>query len=287
MTRPTPTPAAVQARIKLASDFRRRGIIVALLSGVLYGFYTTFMTLGMSKGPWTDWYGVNTAGLSAFVITYILSALGAAITDSCSAIWALGMASIRGKIGDFFRCIRTKPGITMITAALIGGPVSSTFYVIGLQKSGAIVVPISALCPVIGTILSRFLFKQKLNDRIVIGISICFIASLMIGSVGFSEGAPNQLLTGIFFGFLAAIGWGLEGCVCGYTSAIIDSEIGITIRQVTSGITNFIILLPILSLLSGDSNTFNLVVQSLSSSESMILVWSSRIMRLFIFHVLV
>ena len=32
--------------------------------------------MGMTKGVWADWYGANTAGLSAFVVAYLLAAIG-------------------------------------------------------------------------------------------------------------------------------------------------------------------------------------------------------------------
>lgn len=261
--------AALAAKKKLAADFKTKGILIALLSGLLYGFYTAFMTLAMSKGVWIDWYGANKAGLSAFAITYLLSAVGAACTDSCSAIWALGIAGVRGRMGDFFRCLKTKPGMVMVVAALVGGPAASTCYVLGLQKAGSLVVPISALCPAIGAILGRFLFKQELNARMMLGIVICFIASLMIGSTGMGGDAPDGLLMGLFFGFLAALGWGFEGCVCGYGTSMIDSEIGITIRQVTSGLSNMIILIPIFAIFS-KVNGFSVVAQAVSDTDSMI-----------------
>lgn len=58
-------------------------------------------------------------------------------------------AIIKGKFGDFLRCINTTPGRVMMLAALIGGPIASTAYVIGLQMAGSIVIPITALCPAI------------------------------------------------------------------------------------------------------------------------------------------
>ena len=68
-------PAAVAAKNNLAADFRKKGILIALLSGLLYGFYTAFMTLGMSLGIWVEWYGEN-SGLSAFAVMFLLSAIG-------------------------------------------------------------------------------------------------------------------------------------------------------------------------------------------------------------------
>ena len=242
-------PAAI-AKHKLDFEFRKRGIITAILSGMFYGTYTAFMTLAMSMGIWAVWYG-NNSGLSSFAVMFLLSALGAATTDTCSALWAIGIATAKGKLGDFVRCIKTKPGLVMVGAAVIGGPLASTAYVVGLQQAGSIVVPISALCPAIGAILGRVLFKQQLNGRMLFGIAICLLASVMIGATGFEVDASPTFFLGIFFGFLAALGWGLEGCVCGYGTSMIDPEIGITIRQVTSCLSNLIILVPIFSLVSG------------------------------------
>ncbi|WP_421900621.1 hypothetical protein [Maridesulfovibrio sp.] len=261
-------PAAVAAKHKLVGSFKKKGIIIALFSGFLYSFYTSFMTLGMSNGIWLEWYGEN-SGLSTFAVTYLLGALCAASTDTCSAFWAIGITGAKGKLADFFRCIKTKPGLVMVVAALIGGPLASTSYVVGLQMAGSLVVPIAALCPVIGAILGRILFKQELNARMVLGIAICFSASLMIGSTSLGDGGGSNILLGLFFGFLAALFWGIEGCVCGYGTSMIDPEIGITIRQVTSGFSNLFILVPIFGLIA-HVDSFGMAVQSLTDSEAVI-----------------
>jgi len=262
------SPAANAAKKALASSFRRRGIMIALFSGLCYGLYTAFMTLGMSKGIWLEWYGEN-SGLSSFAVLYLLGALGAATTDTCSAIWAIGIANVRGRFGDFTRCIKSKPGMVMVAAAIVGGPLASTAYVVGLQMAGSLVVPIAALCPAVGAILGRVLFKQELNSRMMMGIVICFIASFMIGSTGLGENVPDNLMLGLFFGFVAAVCWGIEGCVCGYGTSMIDPEIGITIRQVTAGISNLFILVPVFGMIA-HVDAFGMVVQSFTDPEAII-----------------
>ncbi|OPJ66051.1 hypothetical protein [Clostridium chromiireducens] len=263
--------AAVVAKKKLSAQFYKKGITIALFSGLMYGFYSAFLTLGMTKGVWSDWYGVNSAGLSAFAITYLLGALGSAVNDTCSAVWAIIYASVKGKFGDFLRCINTTPGRMMILAALIGGPISSTAYVVGLQMAGSIVIPITALCPAIGAILGRILFKQELNKRMMLGIAICVGASFMIGSTSVAGDAPKGMLLGIIIAFIAALGWGFEGCVAGYGTSMIDSEIGITIRQAIAGLSNLIILLPVLGMMAGNVNlSTNLTIQAFTSGPAMI-----------------
>ena len=126
------------------------------------------------------------------MITYVVAAVGSAVNDTLSAVWALFFAGVKGKIGDFFRCLKTTPGRVMILAALVGGPISSTAYVVGLQMAGSIVIPITALCPAIGAILGRILFKQKLNKRMMLGIGICVFASFMIGSTSIGGGRSER-----------------------------------------------------------------------------------------------
>ncbi len=264
----TASPAAIAAKKRLNFEFLKKGVITASMSAVFYGTYTAFMTLAMTMGIWEVWYGEN-SGLTPFAVMFLLSALGAATTDSCSALWAVGIAAFKGKLGDFFRCIKTRPGLVMVGAAVIGGPIASTAYVVGLQQAGSIVVPISALCPAIGAILGRLLFKQKLNIRMMFGIFICFLASVMIGLTSLSADAPPNLLVGLLFGFLAALGWGIEGCVCGYGTSMIDPEIAITIRQVTSSLSNLIILVPLFSYISG-VNGFDMILASFTDSYAMV-----------------
>ncbi len=262
---------AITAKKKLISNFFKKGISLALFSGLTYGMYTAFLTMGMTQGIWGDWYGANTAGLSAFAVAYLLAALGNAINDTCSAVWAILYSIIKGKFGDFLRCINTKPGRIMILAALIGGPIAGTAYVIALQMAGSIVVPISALCPAIAAILGKILFKQKLNKRMAFGIAICVCASFLIGSTGFSGTASTKTIIGFCIAIVAALGWGFEGCVAGYGTSMIDYEIGICIRQVTSGIANLFILVPVISIMAGKVGlSFNLAVQAFTNGPAMI-----------------
>lgn len=246
---------AAQMKAQLDNSFFKKGLFIAILSGIFYGLYTAFMTLGMAQGIWIGWMSAETV-LSVFVVTYILSALGSALNDTCSGIWSLLQAAVQGKLGDFFRTLKTKPGIVMICAALVGGPIASTCYVIGLQQAGSIAVPISALCPAIGAILARVLFKQPLTPRMALGIAICFLASFMIASTSLGGDAAPGMALGLILAFCAALGWGVEGCIAGYGTSMIDFQIGITIRQCTSGLSNIIVLLPLMSLVGGEEVSF-------------------------------
>ena len=255
---------ALAAKQVQEKSYRKKGIFIALMSGFLYGGYTAFLTQGMASGIWVDYYGGTgvAAGLSAFAVVYTLSAVGAAVNDICSAVWSLIYAAIIGRLGDFTRSINTKPGRILILAAIIGGPIASTAYVIGLQMAGSIIVPIAALNAAIGAIIGRIIYKQKLSGGMILGIVICFAAAVIIGLFGY--GIPEGGLAGIFgnmsgeavigiiAAFCAALGWGIEGAVGGYACCMVDTEVAICIRQCTSGIVNAVILCSLLSLMGGD-----------------------------------
>lgn len=58
-------------------------------------------------------------------------------------------------------------------------------------------------------------------------------------------------LSGCVFAFLAAFGWGFEGCVAGFGTISIDYRIGIAIRQVTAGLLELLIAFPVLAIMGG------------------------------------
>jgi len=262
---------AVVAKKRLLSGFFRKGVSIGLFSGFSYGLFSAFLALAMTKGVWGDWYGANTAGLSTFAVIYVLGALGCGVNDTCSAVWAIVMAGVRGKLGDFFRCLNTKPGRMIMLAAIMGGPIANSAYVIGLAAAGSIIVPISALCPAIGAILGRVLYKQKLNKRMILGIVICVLSSAWIGISSISGGAQKGAMVGIIAAIVAALGWGIEGCIAGYSTSMVDSEIGIAIRQTTSGLSNLIIFIPVIAMIGGNAGlSFHLAGQAFTSGPAMI-----------------
>ena len=242
---------AREKKTQLARSFFVKGISVATLSGMMYGLYSAFITYAMGEGVWSGWYAENTV-LTMFVVVYVLGVLGSGINDTISAVWAIGIAAVKGKLMDFFRCFKTKPGLVMIICAVVGGPIASAAYIISLQMAGSIIIPITALCPALGALLGRILFKQKLNGRMIIGILVCLTATLMIGWSSLQEGAQEGALLGCIIALVAALGWAVEGCVAGFGTTVIDYEIGITIRQVTSGVVNLVIFLPIVCIIGGN-----------------------------------
>lgn len=274
---------AAEEKKKLTSMFFKKGITVAIISGMSYGLYSAFVTVAMGKGIWGDWYSEKTV-LSAFTVIYIVGALGAAFNDTMSAIWSWIMLGLKGKIGDAFRCMKTKPGLVMVLAAIVGGPIAGTAYIIALQKAGSLAIPITALCPAIGAILGKIIFKQELNKRMSLGVLICVGASTLIGTSSMTGDVGDGVVLGLALALLAAFGWGVEGVVAGYGTSIIDSEIAITIRQTASGLINLFVLIPILSIMAGNAGLgFELAGKALTDLPSLIFFAVSGFFALFAF----
>ncbi len=262
---------ALEAKRQMDKSFRTKGIFIGIMSGITYGLYTAFMTQGMATGIWDNWYyGGGIA--AAFVLTYVLSAVGAATNDICSAVWSLIYAACIGRLGDFGRTLKTKPGRILIIAAIIGGPLASTAYVVGIQMAGSIIIPIAALNAALGAIIGRFLYKQPLSGGMIGGIVICFAAAVLIGSTGFEAGAgfSTSTIIGIIGGLCAALGWGIEGAVGGYACSMVDYQVAIVIRQCTSGLVNGVILVSLLSMIGGEgiASGLSLVGQALTDTPS-------------------
>jgi len=236
----------------LTGRYFRRGLVIALIGGALYGLYSAFLSQGMAVGVWGEWYAEGQHVLTAFTVVYVLGMLGSGVNDLISAFWMVGIAGVKGKMLDVLRCARTKPGAVMAVCAVIGGPVANGAYIIALQMVGPVAAAITALCPAIGAIIGRLLFKQPLNLRMSVGIAICFGAALLTSTGAFGGLTIDwRFLLGLAIAFIAALGWGVEGAVAGFGTSVLDYEIGIAIRQTVSGLSTLVLAVPVLALFAG------------------------------------
>lgn len=240
--------------------FLARGMAFAGASGVCYGLYTAFLTLAQTQGVWSKWFAGDTWGggnppLSAFAVTFVLASLASGINDLFSGIWSVAACARNGLLADLTMTYRSRPGLAMVACAAIGGPVASTAYVVALNSATSagnpgVIVPIAALNCAIGAILGRFLFKQELKAHMAAGIAVCLVSATVIGGASMSSLGPGAAI-GCLFALVAAFGWGFEGCVAGFGTALIDYRVGIAIRQLSAGALELVVAFPLLSLTGG------------------------------------
>lgn len=269
--------AALAARRR---RFMARGIAFASMSGVCYGLYTAFLTLAQAQGVWGEWFaggtwGAGSPGLSAFTVTFVLAALASGINDLFSGVWSVLACARNGQLGDLARTFRSKPGVVMVACAAIGGPLASTAYVVALNAATAsgnpgVIVPIAALNCAIGAILGRILFKQRLKGHMVAGIAVCLAAAAAIGGASLSSIGPDAAAA-CLFALVAAFGWGFEGCVAGFGTALIDYRVGIAIRQLTAGLLELVIAVPLIAAIGGCLADVPMLVAAAAVDPSIVL----------------
>ena len=274
----------VEQRIAALREERKRkyfvrGIAFAVASGICYGLYTGFLTLAQTQGVWGEWFagsewGGGQAALGAFAVTFALAALAAGINDFISGIWSLIVCAKNRQLADLWKTVKSKPGLVMMLCAAIGGPFATIAYVVALNSATAagnpgVIVPIAALNCAIGAVLGRLFFKQTLNAHKVAGIAICLLAAALIGGTSFATMGPGALM-GCLFAFLAAFGWGFEGCVAGFGTILIDYRIGIAIRQVTAGVLELFMVFPLLMLFGGGAEALGSVAKAAFTSPAML-----------------
>lgn len=234
--------SADHLKAKANAKFRKTGISTGIISGMTYGLYSTFVVFASMKEPLAGAVGL-------FAAPYVATALN----DILAAFWLLIYNTHTGRIREFGRSLKTFPGFVVIIGSLVGGPIASGAYLMGLAMAGAYAIPISALYSLFGALFARIILKQKISKRVGFGMFVCIIGAIIINWVT-PEGGSNFTL-GIICAFVAAMGWALEAVLAAYGSAMIDSDIAINIRQFVSGIVDIFIILPIIGALGLFNNT--------------------------------
>lgn len=227
---------AIIAQKKMQANFAKKGSAIGLFSGITFGLHSAVLGVALAMAPFTNGVSVVVAPL-----------VGAAINDSIAALWLLFYNIAQGRSKEIWRSLKTFPGLMVCIAALMGGPIANAAYLMGIQFAGAAyAIPVSALFPVVGAILARIFLKQKVTKRVVIGMAICVLGAIVIGYTP-PEGDTNpHFYIGMLCAFIAAFGWGAEGTLSAFGTAVIDPKIAINIRQATSGIVFLVVILPII-----------------------------------------
>jgi len=212
--------------------FKAIGTTAGLISGLMYGLYTTFVLIA-------GYYKPLAGAVGLFAAPYVTSGLN----DLFAGIWLTAYNVKTGRIREIGRSLRLFPGKIILIGSLVGGPIASGAYLMGLAMAGAYAIPISAMYILFGALFARIFLKQKIVPRVGIGMVICVVGAIVINWVK-PEGSANFTL-GIICAFVAAIGWALEGVFAAYGSAMLDTDVVINIRQLLSGIVDLIVILPL------------------------------------------
>ncbi len=212
-------------------------MIAGILAGVTWAIETTILGIALAMTPFVE--TEQAVFLAPFVSTFI--------HDFCSAVWACIYNGTRGKFPDLIRALKTRSGKFVALAAVIGGPVGMTGYVLSVANMGASIGAVaSAIFPAIGAVLAYFFLKEKMSWYRWI-----FLILSLAGVYGLSY-SPEINITNFWLGFLGtlmcAFGWGIEAVIiakCVQDEAVTD-ELALQIRQTTSAVVYGVIILPLI-----------------------------------------
>ncbi|MBQ9872017.1 MAG: DMT family transporter [Eubacterium sp.] len=212
-------------------------MFAGIIAGFTWAIETIILGIALAMSPFVS--TEQAVLLAPFVSTFL--------HDAFSAIWACLYNGIHGNLLSVWKALKTKNGLYVSLAALIGGPVGMTGYVLSVANMGASIAAVaSAVFPAIGAVLAYFFLKEKMS-----WYRWLFLILSLLGVYGLSY-SPEIHITNFWLGFLGtlmcAFGWGIEAVViakCVRDNSITD-EIALQIRQMTSALVYGIIILPLL-----------------------------------------
>lgn len=206
-----------------------------LLSGLFWGLDTVILGIALIMTPFVS--TTQALFLAPFISTFI--------HDLCSSFWMLIYMGFHKEYKRVIRAFKTRSGKFIVLAALLGGPVGMTGYVLSIKYIGASYTAIiSALYPAIGAFLSFVFLKEKMKKYQMVGLAISILGVI---ALGYTPGGGDVKLIGFLFALMCVFGWASEAVIIAYglkDLQISDRE-ALMIRQFTSAIFYGIIILPL------------------------------------------
>ena len=212
-------------------------MIYGILAGVFWALETVILGIALRMTPMVS--TEQAVFLAPFVSTFL--------HDLSSALWSAGYNLAHGDVRKVFRMLGQRSGRRVALAAVIGGPVGMTGYVMAIKYMGASVGAVaSAVFPAIGAVLAFIFLKEKMQwYRWVLLVITLF------GVFGLSY-SPELSVSNFWLGFLGAMmcsfGWGIEAVLLAscFKHPEIKREFALQIRQATSALVYGAVLLPVL-----------------------------------------
>ena len=209
-----------------------------IAAGATWAVETIILGIALSMAPFVS--TEQAIFLAPFVSTFI--------HDAFSALWATLYNGVRGNLKNVYKAaFKTKSGKFVMLAAVIGGPIGMTGYVLAINYMGASIGAVaSAVFPAIGAILAYFFLKEKMQWYRWI-----FLLATLLGVYGLSY-SPELNITDFWLGIVGAMmcafGWGIEAVILAkcMQDPDVKDEYALQIRQTTSALVYGIVLLPLL-----------------------------------------
>ena len=225
----------MEARGELGSGARGRhlGYAAALGSGAIWGLDGVLLGIALGMAPFTGGVSLAVAALAA-----------AAMHDSLAGCWLLVYDTATHRRRHLWPALRSRSGAIVCVAALLGGPLAMSGYVLGIAFAGAApTLAISAAYPAVGALLAGVFLHERVTRRLWLGIAACVLGAVVVSYSAASGLGPRPGL-GMALAGLAAVGWGGESVLAARAMRTIDPAVAITLREFTSAAIYLAVILP-------------------------------------------
>ena len=208
-----------------------------ILAGMTWALETVILGFAMAMTPFIS--SEQALFLAPFVSTFL--------HDACSAIWAALYNGVRGNLKNVWKALQTRSGKFVVLAAIIGGPIGMTGYVLTINQMGASIGAVaSAIFPAIGAVLAYIFLKEKMQ-----WYRWVFLIATLLGVYGLSY-SPDLDIKNFWLGLLGAamcaFGWSIEAVILAKSmqDEEVKDEYALQIRQTTSALVYGLVVLPLL-----------------------------------------
>lgn len=201
-------------------------------SGALWGLDTVILAIALALNP--------------FATDAHASLVSAALHDAVCALILLIFMAMRGRLKDTWRAVHTHSGRAVMVAALLGGPIGMSGYLLAIDQIGAgYTAIISTFYPALGTALAVAVLKERMRPRQVIALAVAIGA--IIATSYTSTSVSGSALWGVLGALAAVVGWGCEAVILawGMRDDAVDNETALQIRETTSGLTYLVLVVPL------------------------------------------
>ncbi len=267
-----PNPSHESLTIALDKHYLRNqhwGFMWALWTAVLWGAWYVPGTALWSEYPYVEIAADHQS--MRLAATAVMTWIHAIAVFMFLLLWN----TVLGKVKDYGRTIIRFKTISKwyALASLCGGPLAIFGSYMAMGFIGPVFAAISSLLyPVIGAIIARLWYKEKISRRAALGMCIIIIGGMVIyGPSLFGEtnvANPNAWL-GYLGGIMSAIGWGTEGAVAARAMDVSDPDVGIHCRFSFEILFWGIFILPVIALFT-DLPIKYLIINTITHSKAIL-----------------
>lgn len=246
--------ASLELSEQNALRFARKGLVLALLSGMIWSGDSLLLGRGLADKP----FGSPELWLFAPLFA-------AAVHDVCGACLSLVLNILQGRGREVARTLCSRPGRLCILGALFGAPLGMGGYLMALSMAGpAYALPITSLYPAVAALLACIFLHERISLRVWIGLALCVAGAVTIGYTPPQGPGGGLFFVGIGFAFLAAFGWAAEGVCVTSGMDFIEPVVALNVYQIVSSTLYIMIIVPA-SLCRLDGSASGVLAQAFAS----------------------